>query len=236
MATTLAQIETLTRLRLQEPTARFWSSDELIGIITAGVKDLWRDIVNLKQEHFFTINESVTLAADTATLTDVPSDVHKVLLIEPLDGTTDSSNYNLKFDPLDYNDEKVQAARVSDAVDPKEQVIYYSVVSAGSPVAAPTIYIAPQVTSAVSLRFVYVPTISASLSSGDNVPIPGDVDNALVAWTIAYARAKERADLAPDPSWLATYKGEKDRILMSLGTRQLQDPQFVKPVFEEYTA
>lgn len=236
MASKIYAIESLARTRLEELTPRFWSSSELTQIIIAGIKDLWRDVVNLKQEHFFTIDETTTLAASTSTLTGVPSDVHKILLIEPLDGSSDGSNYNLKFEPMDYNDIKAQAARNSDAVDPKECVLYYSVVAAGSPVAAPTVYIAPQVNDEVELRFVYVPTISSSLSSSSNVPIPGDCDNALVAWTVAYARAKERDDRAPDPAWLATYKGEKDRILMSLGTRVLQEPEFAAPMFEEYTA
>jgi hypothetical protein len=236
MATKIYTIERLVRQRLEEPTPRFWSSDELTTLIIAGIKDLWRDIVELKQEHFLTVNEDdVTMDADTSTLTGVPSDVHKVYLIEPLDATDGSDNYALDFEPLDLNDREFRIARRLDAVDPTDSVIYYAVVSAGSPVAAPTIYVAPQVTSAVSLRFVYVPTVSSSLVNTDNVPIPGDCDNALVAWTVAYARAKEREDRAPDPAWLATYKGEKDRVVNSLGQRQVQEPTFVDPMFKEYT-
>lgn len=232
MATTISQIETLARTRLEELTPRFWTSAEITAIIIAGIKDLWREIVNLKQEHFLTVSESVTLAADSDALSNVPTDVHKVYLIEPLDGSQDSANNGLYFKPIEYNDPKFIAARNSEAIDPQSDIIYYAIISAGAPVGAPTIKVAPEVNSEVALRFVYVPTISGSLATGDNVPIPGDADNALVAWTVAYARAKERDDRAPDPNWLTTYKSEKDRIINSLGVRQLQEPQFVDALFE----
>lgn len=234
MATTISTIESTARLRLDEVTARFWSSAELTAIIIAGIKDLWRSIVELKQEHFLTINQSVTLSASTSTLSSVPTDVHKVYLIEPINAGDSAANVGLIFKPLDYNHPHFQAARASDAIDPSNNVIYYAIVSAGSPVAAPTVYVAPQTTAAVSLRFVYIPTISGALASASDVPIPGDCDNALVAWTVAYARAKERDDRAPDPAWLATYKGEKDRIIASLGQRQLQEPLIVDALFEEF--
>lgn len=233
MATTIAQIETLARTRLDEATPRFWSSAELTAIIIAGVKDLWREVVNLKQEHFLTIDESVTLAASTSTLSSVPTDIHKVYMIEPLDASNDSSNVGLAFKPLDYNHPKFVAARHSASVDPSNATIYYAITSAGSPVGAPVIRVAPQVTSEVEIRLTYVPTISSALASGSDVPIPGDCDNALVAWTVAYARAKERDDRAPDPKWLETYGGEKTRLLNSLGMRQLQEPMFVDAVFED---
>ena len=232
MATTIAQIEALARLRLEEVTARFWSSAELTGIIIAGIKDLWRDGSNLKQEHFITIDETVTLTASSSTLTGLPTDVHKVYMIEPLDGSNDSDNYGLVFRPLDYNDDKFVAARTNDPVDPSNVTIWYAVHGAGAPVGAPTIRVAPQVNAATTIRFTYIPTVSSSLASASNVPIPGDCDNALVAWTVAYARAKERDDRAPDPSWLELYAGEKTRLMNSLGLRQLQEREVVEAVFE----
>lgn len=236
MATTIAQIEALARLRLEEPVARFWSSAELTGIIIAGIKDLWRDIVDLKQEHFLTFVEdgSVTLPASTSSLSGIPTDIHKIYLIEPLNSGNDDANLGLEFDPLDFNNREFRVARALDPVEPKDTVIYYATVGAGSPVGAPTIRIAPQVTTEVELRLVYIPTLSSALASASDVPTPGECDNALVAWTVAYARAKERDDRAPDPAWLATYKGEKDRLIKSLGVRNVQEPEFVDPVFKEY--
>lgn len=234
MATKIYTIERLARQRLDEPNPRFWSSDEITSIVIAGIKDLWREVVNLKQEYFLTINEDAELIAGDSTLTNMPSDVHKVYLIEPLDGTSSSSNVGLQFSPLDYNHPKFMAARNSDAIDPSNGLIYYAIHDAGSPVGEPTIRVAPTVTSTVPLRFVYIPSISSTLGASSAVPIPGDCDNALVAWTVAYARAKERDDRAPDANWLQIYGGEKTRLLNSLGLRQLQEREVVDPLFEDF--
>jgi hypothetical protein len=232
MATLVSAIETKARLRLNEVTARFWSSDELVGIINAGIYDLWRDTVQLKQEHFLTIDtDNVVLPADSDVLTGVPSDIHKVYLITPADISSDSVNKGLRFDPVDYNSQKFQGALQRDSIDPSNDLIYYAIVGAGGPVGAATIYVAPQVTSDVDLKFAYIPTLGTYTSSS-TIPIPGEADNALVAWTVAYARAKEREDLAPDPAWLTLYYKEKDHLLNSLGVRQVQEATFVDAMFE----
>lgn len=237
MATLISEIETKVRLRLDEVTPRFWSSAEIVAIIIAGIKDLWRGISNLRQEHFLTIDTTnVSLVAGDTSLTGVPSDVHKVYMIEPLDGTTDSANFSLMFRPLDYNHPDFIAARCADAIDPVANTIYYAVIAAGSPVGSPTVKVAPATTADVDIAFAYIPTISSALTSASDVPIPGDVDNALIAWTVAYARAKERDDRAPDPSWLATYMTEKARIEGSLGTRQEQELVVADALFEDYTS
>lgn len=234
MATLFSAIETQARRHLQETSASFWSSAELIDIVAAGVRDLWRDFVDLKAEYYFTRdNTNVSLAANTSTLTGVPADVHKVYLIEPVDTGSASSNVGLVFEPLDYNDPKFIAARSSANVDPANNIIYYAIVGQGAPVAAPTIYVAPKVTSAVPLSFVYIPTLG-TFTAASTVPIPGEADNALIAWTIAYARAKEREDRAPDANWLSIYKTEKAHLLQSSGTRQQQEPEYVRALFEEY--
>jgi hypothetical protein len=234
MATLLSAIETQARRHLVESTASFWSSAELVDIINKGIKDLWRDIVDLKQEHYLTVdNTNVSLAASTSTLTGVPTDVHKVYLIEPRDVSNTSTSRNLIFKPLDYNHVVFQGARTANAIDPTNAVIYYAVTGTGTPVAAPTIYVAPQVSSAVNLSFAYVPSL-ADKTAADNVPIPGEADNAVIAWTVAFARAKERDDRSPDPSWLAIYATEKQHLLESLGLRQYQEAQIVDAMFEEY--
>ena len=236
MATLLSAIETQARRHLIEPTASYWSSAELIDIINQGIRDLWRDVVDLKQEHFLTNDTTnVTMAANTATLTGVPSDVHKVYLIEPLDSSSDSANKGLVFTPLDYNHKRFQSVRTMDAIDPSNNVIYYAVTGAGAPTGSSStvVYVGPQVNDAVSVRFVYVPTLAAKVA-GDNVPIPGEADNALIAWTVAFARAKEREDRSPDPNWLAIYSTEKGHLMQSLGLRQYHEPFCVDGFFEEY--
>ena len=198
------------------------------------MKDLWRATVDLKQEHYISVNNTdVTLPANSSTLSGLPSDIHKVYIIEARDQSTNSTNNSLIFIPLDYNDIRFQNSRGADAVDASSNTIYYAITGQGGPVNAPTIYCAPQVTSSVNISFVYVPTLQ-TLTAGSIVPIPGEADNALIAWTIAFARAKERDDRSPDPNYLAVYATEKQAILQSLGLRQYQEPTFATAVFEEY--
>lgn len=234
MATLLSALETQARRHLIETTASYWSSAELIDIINLGVKDLWRDIVDLKAEHFFTVdNTNVTLAASTSTLSGLPSDVHKVYLIEPRSTASNSSFVGLTFRPLDYNHVDFQTARSRDPIQPQNDEILYAITNAGGPVGAPTIYVAPQVSSAVTISFVYVPTLAALTALSTN-PIPGESDNALVAWCVAYARAKERDDRSPDPSWVTVYSTEKEHLLQSLGLRQVQELLTVDAVFGDF--
>lgn len=233
MATQISTIEMLARVHLLETAAGFWTSAELTAHIAAGIRDLWRDTVDLKQEHYLTIDQTVTLDASTATLSGVPNDVHKVYLIEPLDTSESSANQGLTFEPRDYNDKRFIGARSLSAISPSSGVIYYAITGQGAPSGPTVIRIAPQVTSQVAISFVYVPTLG-QLTTNSIVPIPGEADNALVAWTVAFARAKEREDRSPDPNWIAIYNTEKQHLLTSLGLRQYQESQFVNALFEEY--
>lgn len=232
MATQLSSIESQARNHLKEVTASFWSSAELIDIINKGIKDLWGAIIDLNQEHFLTVDiTNVSLAASTEALTGVPTDVFRVHLIEPRD-TTDAGDYKeLLFRPKDYNSREMIAARSLTAQDPTNgSTIYYTLTQAGAPVAAPTVLTAPLVSIAVPLRFVYVPIIAAKTAANDN-PIPGESDNALIAWCVAFARAKEREDRSPDPNWLATYATEKQNLLVRMAPRQTQEPEIVEDLF-----
>lgn len=235
MATLLSALETQVRRHLVETTASYWTSAELIDILNLGIKDLWRDIVDLKAEHFFTVdNTNVTLAANSSSLAGLPSDVHKVYLIEPRSISSNSSFVGLTFKPKDYNHPDFQTARSRDPIQPMNDEIYYAITNPGGPVGAPTIYVAPQVNSVVTISFVYVPTIAALTSSGTN-PIPGESDNALIAWCFAFARAKERDDRSPDPSWMAVYSTEKEHLLQSLGLRQVQENLTVDAIFGDFS-
>ncbi len=237
MATLLSSLETQARFHLNESSASFWSSAELVNHLNSGIRDLWRPIVDLKAEHFLTVDDTnVTLAANTASLSGLPEDIHKVYLIAPRDVTSSGSNANLWFDPIDFNDKTFQSAQTQPNVDPSNTFIYYAITGQGAPTDSDdsnmTIYVAPKVTAAVNIRFVYVPTLALRSTSEYN-PIPGESDNALIAWTVAFARAKEREDRMPDPGWLQVYKTEKAALLQSLGLRQLQEPTFVDGLFSE---
>ena len=235
MATLLSALETQARRHLLETSASFWSSAELIDLANRGIKDLWGAVLDLHQEHFLT-NDITTIAisASTGSLSSVPTDVFRVHLIEPKDTSSSGAYRGLIFVPRDYNSPDFIAARALGDVDgTQNQIIFYCVTSAGAPVGAPTILIAPTLSAAIaagSFRFVYVPILADKTASQDN-PIPGESDQAIVAWMVAYARAKEREDRSPDPNWLAVYGTEKQNLLTRLTPRQTQEPDIVEPLF-----
>ncbi len=234
MPSTVADLLTAVRARLNEPTSRFWTDAELIAIIAAGERDLWRSIVDLKGEHYLIINEQVTYPAGDTQLEGVPPDVYKIYLIEPVKNQEGDVNQGLIFQPLEYNHRNFQLARARPAIDPTNDTIYYALAGQGAPVAPPRIYCAPRTTSTVNVRLAYVPTLSPVTNASDVVAVPGEADNALIAWTVAYARAKERDDRTPDAGWLAVYATEKAQLLAGLGLRQYQEPSYVDAVFEQY--
>lgn len=213
---------------------QFWSSDELIDIINQGIKDLWGMVVDLNQEHYMTVDiTNVSLAANATQLTGVPSDCFRVLSIEPLTTTT-TPGMGIVFRPKDDNSFEMQAARSRTALETQAGlVIYYTLTQPGPPIDAPTVLTAPKITSELDLRFAYVPTLAAKTAS-DNNPIPGESDNALIAWCVAYARAKEREDRSPDPNWLAIYGTEKTNLNVRLTPRQTHEPEVVDDFMGEW--
>lgn len=236
MATLLSSLETQARTTLLEPVASFWTSAELIAIANKGIKDLWGALIDLHQEHYQTMDvTNVTLAADSDVLANVPTDVFRVLLIEPKDVSVAGAYRGLQFVPKDYNSQEFTSARTLGSVNAlQSQVLYYTISQAGAPVGAPTIRIAPMLSAALAagtIRLVYIPTIADLTASGTN-PVPGESDNALIAWIIAYAKAKEREDGAPDPGWLAVYATEKQNILTRSTPRQEQEPEYVDAMFQ----
>lgn len=235
MATLLSSIESQARLYLLETTAKFWTSNELIDIIAKGAYDLWGAVIDLHQEHHLTIDvTNVSLAANATSLTGVPADTFRVHIIEPRDTTLTSSPRSVMFVPRDYNSDEFINSRSMDAQDPSGQLfVYYTLTGAGSPIAAPTVQVAPKLTTAVNLRFAYVPGLGA-LTAGSTNPIAGESDHALIAWCVAHARSKEREDRSPDPNWLAVYATEKQNILTRLTPRQSQEPEVVADFFAGY--
>lgn len=234
MATTFTALLPIVRNHLVEPVAKFWTDDELTKIMFAGARDLWRDTVDLKQEHYLTIDTTnVTLQPNSSILSGVPTDVHKVYMIEPVDLTEISSTHGLLFKPEPYNSNQFALARSRKAMEPTNDTIYYAIHKQGAPVAAPEIRVAPQVNSVVRIAFTYVPVLGV-LTPGDIIPVPGEADNAVVAWTVAFARAKEREDRSPDSAWLMIYATEKAHLLQSLGLRQTQEPSYAEALWSEY--
>ena len=235
MATLLSAIETNVRKDLKEATATFWSSAELIQHMNDGIQNLWGAIIDLFEEHYITVDETnVSLAADTATLTGVPTDTFRVHLIEPRDTTSAGSAPNVLFVPREYNSREFSNARASTNQNPTGGInIYYQVTGAGYPVDTPVVRIAPKLSAALMLRFVYVPGIAAK-TSADNNPIPGQSDRALHAYTMAFALAKEQEDKMPHSGWLQVYKTEKDSVLQRLTPRQTQESVVVEDLFDGF--
>lgn len=230
----LSAIETLVRQRLIEPSANFWTSDELTQLCVAGIRDLWRSIVDLKGEHFLRQMTDVYYPQNSDRLANLPNNsIHKIYLIEPANMSANSANVGLLFSPRPYKNRLFQLARSQDPISPANDTIWYDIAGAGGPADGITVFCAPQVTSNVPLNFLYIPTLGAMDQNSVN-PIPGESDNALVAWTVAYARAKERDDRMPDPAWLQVYSTEKQNLLQSLGLREYQEASYVDAQFEEY--
>lgn len=239
MATLISTIRDKARKTLLETSASFWSEAELLEHFVDGAKDLWGAIIDLHQEHYLTLDiTNVSMAASSSTLTGVPSDVFRVLLIEPRDTSSAGSGRHIEFVPRDYNSAEFQNARAASSLNPSTGgTVFYCISQAGAPVAAPTIHVAPQLSSALTLRLAYIPTLADSAfndASTDYNPIPGEADNALYAWIVAYGRAKERDDRSPDPNWLAIYATEKQAILTRLTPRQEQEPEYVEGMFEGF--
>lgn len=232
MATLLSSLITITRYHLNEPTASFWTDAELLSHMNLGIKDLWRALNDNYQDYFLTNDvTNVSQAASGTSLTGVPSDVSIIRGIEPRDLTTYG---NIKYECLNYMHPKFAQARANDTIDPLQGgIIYFWTVGAGAPVAAPTIYVAPAVSSALPLRLVYVPTLTAKIASDSN-PIPGESDQALVAWTVAYALAKRKESQTPDAEWISIYGTEKSHILTAATPRQTQDDEFAEAMFEPW--
>jgi hypothetical protein len=214
----------------------FWSDDELLRIMILGAKDLWRAFIDLHQENFFTANDTdVTLPAGSATLLGIPKNVHRILTIAPrpsLDGTGRA----IRFAPSKYTKPEFLQAATLAAVRPDQgSTILYAVTGAGAPTGAPTVYVAPSISVDLPILLVYIPTLSGALTFGDTNPVPGESDAALIAYTVAYALAKQRDDNSPDPNWLAVYSTEKNSCLVASAPRQEQTAPVVTGIFDDLT-
>src|ERR1035437_6763937 len=221
-------------------TQPYWTEAELLDIIIKGCQDLWRAIIDLHQGHFVTILDDQSCAYPagssgvTTNFTGVPVDCFRVLMIEPhnIGYSSPTSQSWIYFKPKQYSSQIFQTARAQMVTDPAlAMTVLYDILNPGSPVGAPLIVGAPPVSSAIPIRLVYVHTLP-TLAETDTNPIPGESDNALVSWAVAWARAKEREDRSPDPAWFATYSTDKQSLLTALTPRQEQEEEVVEGLFD----
>ncbi len=237
--TSVANLLTAVRQHLVESSASFWTDQELTDHLNQGAHDLWRAIPDLYKDHFFTLDTTnVSYVANATTLTGVPTDVHRVTLIEPADLSTYPAT---TFTPMPYNHPDFSSARASVSISPNLRTFYYWVTKEGPPVSAPTIYVAPATDTTFSLAFAYVPTLKTMIYTGSpsssqiaTNPVPGESDQAVIAYAVAFARAKEKPDRLPDAGWLQIYGTEKQSILTALTPRQTQEPEVVEALFEPW--
>lgn len=234
MATLLSALITDVRTRLVAPIATdlYWTDAEILIWLNQGIKDLWRAINDNYQNYFLTVDATnVYLAANGTTVTGTPADVSIVRKITPRSLST-YPYVRFEHRPFDHRD--FVAAEAQGAVDTQTaRLIYFDVTDAGGPVAAPTIRVAPSLSSQMLLTLGYVPVL-ATKTATDNNPIPGESDNALVSYAVAYARGREREDRGPDPEWIRMYATEKANILVSLTPRQTQDEVVAEALFQEF--
>lgn len=235
MSTLISALITNARTTLNETSATFWTDAELLVHAIDGIKDLWKAILDLDKGHFVVIDDThVSLAANSSSLTGVPTDVFRIESLEVQDLSTANSVQNCTFEYRRLNDADFQSARSLDAQDPSGQTIFFSLLNAGAPVGAPTVEVAPQITATVPLRLIYTQTVGPLTSASTN-PIPGESDHALQCWIIAHALAKEREDAMPHPGWLQMYATDKATILKSLTPRQTQDVETADALFESWS-
>ncbi len=226
----------------------FWTEDELHQHAVNGCKDMWKAIVDLHQGHFVRFVDSTNYASlgysaqptypvgtsgNMTAFTNIPADCFRVMNIEP-ENLTNNGNVVRYFKPKQMSSQDFQSARAMTTQDSSSYLtIYYDILNAGSPVGAPTLVGAPPVSSAIPLRLMFVYTLPTLLDT-DNNPIPGESDNAIIAWIVAYAKAKEQdtVNRVPDPGWLAVYNTEKQGLLVALTPRQEQEEETVEGLFE----
>lgn len=236
-ATSITSLLSQVRAHLIEPAENFWTDDELVDIMYLGACDLWGGILDLHQDHYFRVNNSTCVLKAGATEIDgLPEDCFRIRLIEPRDTTVDGSGHRVMFTPKKYGSVDFSNARTQQAIDPGNtfsRQVFFQVTGLGPPIEPPKILTAPKLTADLPLSIAYNPTLP-KFAKGDANPVPGSSDNALKAWTIAYARAKETDDKTPDAGWLGVYSTEKQLILVRLTPREEQDPEVVEDLFQGY--
>jgi hypothetical protein len=239
VATTIKSIIVQVRAQLVETVARYWSDPELISIMRLGAQDMWGAILDLHQDYYFKINDTdVVLKANSAFISGIPADCFRVTLIEPRDTSVTGTGHQVLFVPRKYNHPDFIVARTLTPQDPTSlpsRQIYYQLVGLGPPSEPMRIVTAPQINSNLPIRLTYNQTIWPDSDNAPELnPLPGECDNALKAWTIAYARAKETDGRTPDPGWLSVYATEKQMVLVRLTPREEQEPEVVEDMFQGY--
>jgi hypothetical protein len=233
MATLVETLIANARVQLKETTPKYWTQAELLNHANSAIKDLWKSIIDLYQDHFVTIdNTNMVLSSTTGEITGIPADAFRVHMIQPRVLGDQSVNQSLVFKPRTLTHPDYVSAQSSRPQQSQYGVVFYAVRNAGAPVGAPAISCRPMLRSDVNLTVWYIPTL-ASLALGQYNPIPGESDKAIEEYILAFARVKEREDRAPDPEHISIYATEKRNLLVALTPRSDQEPETVVGMWEE---
>ena len=235
MSTTCASLITISRDLLNESTASFWSDAELLRYMNGGIRDLYRRIKDNLQDDFFVEDvTNVSLTANSASITGVPANVAHIRAIRPRSLT---SYPNIRFWPRKYGDYDFLSAEASSAIDPiSGGEVFYAPYGTGGPVQAPTIRVAPKLSSTLLLAFAYTPSITEITNAATANPIPGESDMALVYWTVAHALARtphgDQLSAVPHPGYLKMYEDQLVKIGVGTTPRQDDEPEVAEAFFE----
>src|SRR4029077_14599534 len=81
----------------------FWTDDELLAHTIAGARDLWRAIVDLHEEHYLKIDTTNVFYRERSDrLSGVPTDVLRIMAIQPRDTPSRSLQRVWRFLPRKY--------------------------------------------------------------------------------------------------------------------------------------
>lgn len=211
-----------------------WDDDELLGHARKGISRLWRRIVDVYENHFMTIDStSAFIDAGATSISGIPDDCYRVVLVEPRVIGPSSSNPGLIFKPKKWQDPLFLNARAQAPITPSEGIVYYQLHEQGPPIGPPVVRIGPTLASSMLLTIAYNQRIAVeALDEDDDNPIPGDADHALTCWIVAHAKAKDREDQRPDQGWMSDFEKETYTILTSLAPRQSQEQEHVEGFLE----
>ncbi len=185
--TTLLEIRTKVRRRLDEAAARFWEDDDLDDWINEGTRDLARRAEVLQTTS--TINSVVDQQQYA-----LPTNVLRVHRVEwSRTGTFDSTSQitALEFRPFNSMDSVWWSAQTSTTGDP-----YWYTMWGYPPALNLILYPVPDVSVSSGIKVYYYRSPTAATADGDTVDVLGGWDDLIVDYCEFSALRKDA-----DPRW-----------------------------------
>jgi len=199
----LGQIRTAARRKLDEPSPRLWSDDELIQYINQGYMYLWQILIDAGNRKSLKVDSTLGTTANTREVA-LPSDFNRVRLLEHLNGSIwYPCKFYERYDTLVTN---------SNYADVGSQLSYaYSIVG-DDIILEPT----PDETVLNNLRLTYFYQPDEMTDDSDVPSIEIIYHEILVSYCCVQAKEKEEmiagggADTGP---FVATYSQQLQRFI-----------------------